>query len=268
LSKQDNGVSIFTRLGLTLRQADVYIAIVKLGQPTAKQIAQTLQIARAEVYRVIPELQRLGLIKKIVNTPTSFEATPLSEALSLLLERDVEKRKAIRNEAEQFLLNFRNLNGEKPNQENSQYYLTLGLKKVERDYLRELSEIRVSKDCVLWWRVILSVVDRDFNLLKKALEKGVKIRYVTHIPKGTQMPQIIRKLTETGSFEVKSASAIPKAGIDIFDKKIVHIITSSSSPKTIEVLQSNNPGVLALAQDYFELKWQSATTPTSTKNHQ
>jgi sugar-specific transcriptional regulator TrmB len=261
LSNQDNGVNILTRLGLTNRQADIYIAIVRLGQPTAKQIAQTLQIARAEVYRATAELQRRSLIKKIVATPTAFEAILLSDALSLLLERDVEKHMAMQKEAKQFLRNFKNLNREKQIHENSQYYLTTRLKTVERDYLRDLSEFKVSKDCILWWNVILSVVNRDFKFLNKALEKGVRIRYIANVPNDTKMPQIIRKLTKAGSFEVKFVSAIPKAGIDIFDKKIVHIITVATYSKIVEVLRSNNPGLLALAQDYFELKWQSATAP-------
>jgi sugar-specific transcriptional regulator TrmB len=262
LSPQDNGVNIFTQLGLTNRQAEVYIAIVKLEQPTARSIAQTLQIARAEVYRATAELQKLGLIKKIVTTPTAFRATPLSEGLSILLQRNAEKHKEIRNEAKQFLRNFKNHNREKPSQENARYYLTSGSKPVERQYLRDLSEIQTSKDCVLEWRGIIALVNRDFEYVKEALEKGVKIRYITYIPEGTKMPQIIQILTKTGSFEVKSASTIPKAGLDIFDKKLVHIITlPNSNPKEVEVLRSNNPAVAELVHEYFELKWQSATIP-------
>jgi sugar-specific transcriptional regulator TrmB len=268
LSPQDNGVNVFTQLGLANRHAEVYIAIVKLGQPTARSIAQTLQIARAEVYRAIPELQKLGLIRKIVATPATFRATPLSEGLSILLQRNAEKHKKTQRKAEQFLQNFKNHNREELSQENS-YWLTVGSKPVDREYLRDLSEIQTSKDCILKWRVILAVVNRDFEYIKKALEKGVKIRYITHIPEDMKMPQIIQTLMKTGSFEVKSASTIPKADLDIFDKKLVHIITvPSSNPKEIEVLRLNNPAVVELAQDYFELKWQSATTLASTKKHQ
>jgi sugar-specific transcriptional regulator TrmB len=266
LSNQDSRVNVFTHLGLTIRQAEVYLAIVELGQPTVRSIAQTLQIARAEVYRVIPELQKLGLIKENVTTPFSFRATPLSEGLSILLELDTEKHKLIRSEAKQFLLNFKNHYREKPSQENS-YYLTLGPKPVERNYLRDLVKLQKSKDCILDWNVIIYVIARDFGYIEEALEKGVKIRYITHIPEGTKIPQNIQNLTKTGSFEVKSASTIPKAGLDIFDKEFVHIITIASA-KQIEVLRSNNPAMAELAQDYFELKWQSATAPCWYKKKQ
>ncbi len=262
MNNQDIGVNIFTQLGLTIRQAEVYLAIVKLGQPTAKSIAQTLQIARAEVYRATPELQRLGLIKKIITKPFSFQATPLSEGLSILVELNAEKHKEIRNEAKQFLRNFKNHYLEKPNQENA-YYLTLGLKPVGRQYLRDLSKVQKTKDCILEWRTVLALINRDFGYIKEALERGVKMRYITNIPKGTKAPQIIQNLMKTGSFEVKSASTTQKASIDIFDKKLVHFVTlPNCNPKEIKVLRSDCFAMATLIQDYFELKWQSATTPS------
>lgn len=267
MSYEDNGVNILTQLGLTIRQAEVYLAIVELEQPTARTIAQTLRIARSEAYRAATELQKLGLIKKIITAPTAFKAIPLSEGLTILLERKTEEDQAIRNEAKKFLRNFDHV--EKPSQEDSKYYLTVGFKTVERDYLRDLSEAQKSKDCVLDWRGILNLVNRHFEYVKEALERGVEIRYVTHIPEGTKMPQIIQTLTETGLFEVKSVSTIPKANIDIFDKKTVHLMMlPNDNLKQIEVLRSQNPKLAELAQDYFELKWQTATTPNWHKNQQ
>ncbi len=254
-------------MGLTNRQAEVYLATVELGQPTAASIAQHLQIARAEVYRAIPELRRLGLIIKIVATPTVFTATPLSEGIAILLERDNEKFKAIRNETQKFLRNIK-IQREKTEQKNSQHTIAVGFKPVTRQYLRDLSQTQTSKDCILEWRLILAIVNRDFALLKEILKKGVKIRFITDTPEGAKIPRIIQTLMKMGSFEVKSASAVPKAGLDMFDKKIVHIITVSSSDRQeIEVLRSDNPAVVDLLQDYFELKWQTATTLASTETH-
>lgn len=264
MNNKDNGVNIFTQLGLTNRQAEVYLTTFDLGQPTANSIAQTLQIARSEVYRATSQLQKLGLIKKIIKNPVAFTATPLSEGLSILLERNAEKHKENRAKAEQFLRNYSHKR-EKPSQENAQYYLTSGSRPVKREYLRDLSEAQTSKDCIIPWRGVLFVLDRDFHCVKEALERSLKIRYITNVPEDKKIPQFIQTLMETGSFEVKSASAIPNVAIDIFDKKIVHIITVLTYSKTIEVLRSNNLGLLALAQDYFELKWQSATTLDSTK---
>lgn len=262
MSYQNKGVNILTQLGLTTRQAETYLAIIELEQPTVRAIAQTLQIARAEAYRITTELQKRGLIKKIITTPTAFRAAPLSEGFSILIERNAEKDKEIRNEAKQFLRNYKNNNTKKPSQENAQYCLTSGFKPADRNYSKELSETQTSKDCILEWRGFLSVVDSHFEGVKGAIQRGVKFRYITYVPEDTKIPQIIQTLTETGSFEVKSALTIPKAHIDIFDKKIGHImIKPNDDLKRVEVLRLQNPALAELMQDYFELKWQSATTP-------
>ncbi|MEM2081941.1 MAG: helix-turn-helix domain-containing protein [Candidatus Bathyarchaeia archaeon] len=263
-------VSVLTQLGLTVRQAEVYLAIVMLGQPTAKQIAQALQTHRAEVYRAIPELQMLGLIQKIVSPTATFRAVPLDEAISLLLQLNTQKQREIQAKAEQFVKGIKNYNQDKQTLEIARYCLTIGLKPVVRQYLKDLQTAQKHKDCIIKWEIIQLIINRDFEYLSEALDRGVKMRFITVIPEGEAMPQAIQSLAEKGSFEVKSAPAIPKANIDIFDAKITHFITASGSNlQEIEVLRSDNPALVDLLQDYFEMKWQAATTPCwSKKSHQ
>ena len=258
--KKDNGIDILTQLGLTIRQAEVYLAIVELGQPTAKSIAQTLQIARAEVYRASTELQKLGLIKTVIATPTSFRATPLSDGLAILLQQNAETHEENCKKAKQFLLNFKNK--EKPKQEDAKYHLTSGAKCELREYSKNMMHLQTNLDGVFVWKSILVVIARTIEDYKKALKRGVKMRYIANIPEDEKMPQIIQTLKESGSFELKSALKAPNTGVTIFDKKVVHIITvPRGNHSKIEVLRSTNPTLLELAQDYFELKWKSATTP-------
>ena len=86
MSQKVGDLSIFTQLGMTIRQAEVYMAINELEQAKVVTIAKTVETDRAEIYRVIPKLQEIGLIKKIVTTPVSYKAVPLSEGLSILLQ--------------------------------------------------------------------------------------------------------------------------------------------------------------------------------------
>lgn len=265
MSHQDKGVNVLTQLGLTTRQAEIYLAIVRLGPATVKVIAQTLQIARAEVYRSTAELQKLGLITKNIATPSSFRAVPPSEALSILLQQNAEKHENLRVKAEQIFRNYKNYNIEKTIQENTRYYITSGAKAEHREFAKDLAEIQTSMDCVLNWKDVIFVINKYFKELKEVLKRGVKIRYVTNIPEGTKLPQNIQTLKKTGSFVVKTSSTIPKAGIDIVDKKLVRIISFPDPARSeVEVLRLNNLEIVDLAQEHFELKWNSATTPDST----
>jgi hypothetical protein len=69
-----------------------------------------------------------------------------------------------------------------------------------------------------------------------------------------------------GNFEIKNTGTKLQASIAIHDKKSFAIVTSSNSnPMEMEALWSNNPAVAKLAQEYFELKWQSTTTLGNTR---
>jgi sugar-specific transcriptional regulator TrmB len=255
------GLGIFRGLGMTTQQAKVYLTLSKLGQATVTTIATAAQMDRAEVYRVIPKLQKRGLVKKIITSPISFKAVPLSEGLKISLLENAEKHDELCRQAEQLLRNF-NYNREESSQEYAQYELTSGLKAEEREFLGELKELQNSKDGIFDWKFVLFGVNRYFQENKAALERGVKIRNITHIPKGERMPENILTLMKAGSFEIKSTPTIPKASIDILDKKRVHIIIfPNSNIEEIEVLRSNNPATVELVQDYFDMKWQAATIP-------
>lgn len=258
MSQKVDNLNIFTQLGMTTRQAEVYMAISELEQAKVMTIAKTAQTDRAEIYRVIPKLQKLGLIKKIVTTPVSYKAVPLSEGLSILLQRNAEKHRKIQAKAKQFLENFDNK--EKADREDFQYSLTSGLKNIDREFVRHLKETKTSRDGILGWNDILYLVNTYFTDHRKALERGVKIRYITHKPKGAKIPQAIQTLKKTGTFEIRNTKTKLKAGVAIHDKKSFVVVTSSNSkPNEMEALLSNNPAVSKLAQDYFELKWQSTT---------
>jgi sugar-specific transcriptional regulator TrmB len=247
---------------MTTQQAKVYLSLSKLEQATVKTIATDAQMARAEVYRVIPELQKRGLIKKIITTPISFKAVPLSEGLSILLEQETEKHKEKLAKAEQFLQNFKNHNREKPSQEDASYSLTSGFKAENREFSKDFTELQTSSDGIFYWKAILFVMNLNFESYRKALTRGVKFRYIANIPEDEEMPQLIQTLKKTGSFELKSTSIPPRIGIDIHDKKNVHIITATKDDSNeIEVLRSRSLAIVALLQDYFDMKWQAATTP-------
>ena len=258
MSLKDVDIRIFIDLGVTIRQAEVYLAVVELGQPTVKAIAQNLKIARAEVYRATAELQKLGLIKKNITAPISYRATPLPDGLSILLQQNIERHEETRAKAEQFFREYRS-NTEKPSQEDANYYLTSGVRAEEREFSKNLASTHTSMDCLLEWRVVVHVTNKHFEEFNKTLERGVKIRYVTNVPEGAKIPESIQTLTKTGNFQVKSASTVHKAGLDIVDKKLVRIITfPHSNLKEIEVLRLNHLEIVDLAQEHFDLKWKAA----------
>ena len=257
MSNKDNEVKILTELGLTKLNAYIYISITQLEKSTVKEIAQNLKIARAEVYRGTTQLQETGLIKKIIATPIAFKAVPLQEGLTILLQQNAEKYEESYRKTQNFLTNF----APKPQIpcQDVQYSLTSGGKNTARELSKDLLELKVRSDAIIPWRTVLRLINIHFEAYKEALKKGVKIRYISDIPKNEKIPPRLQALMKTGSFLFRRSSIISNGGFDILDRRHVHVITKKLG--NIEVFMSNNPTILEVAQKYFELKWRSATEP-------
>jgi sugar-specific transcriptional regulator TrmB len=48
-------------------------------------------VRREDVYRLLPKLEKRGLIEKLLGTPTKIRATPIKEAIAILIKREEEK---------------------------------------------------------------------------------------------------------------------------------------------------------------------------------
>jgi len=76
--------SELAHFGLTKTQAKIYITLIALGVASASEIAALSKIRREEVYRIIPELEKRGLITRKLKTPRKFAATKPETAIEIL----------------------------------------------------------------------------------------------------------------------------------------------------------------------------------------
>jgi sugar-specific transcriptional regulator TrmB len=91
LSGLDEHVETLVKLGLTSLQARIYLTVLTLQKANVGKISNTAEIARPDVYRVLPTLEKLGLVRKVLASPIMFEPTPLKDACTLLLQRKKEE---------------------------------------------------------------------------------------------------------------------------------------------------------------------------------
>lgn len=72
-----------TKIGLSAKQADVYVALQKLGEATAYKIAEECEVKKPTVYVILEELRRLGLVLKVPHAKKQlFSPRDLDEHLS------------------------------------------------------------------------------------------------------------------------------------------------------------------------------------------
>src|SRR5690554_3980552 len=96
-------VEVLMSLGLTGRQARVYLSLLKIGNGKAKTIADISLVNRQEIYRILDDLQQMGLIRKNITTPTTFTATPLSDIAKVLLTQKTVELSSVRQKTKQLI---------------------------------------------------------------------------------------------------------------------------------------------------------------------
>lgn len=57
---------VLVDLGLTPKQAKVYLALVRFGPLRVAGVSRNSQVARPDVYQTLDKLQQMGLVEKII----------------------------------------------------------------------------------------------------------------------------------------------------------------------------------------------------------
>jgi sugar-specific transcriptional regulator TrmB len=93
------GEKTLRELGLSLLQARVYLALLKLGTHSSiKATSACSKVARQDVYRTIAELRELGLVEMVIANLTLFRAIPLQETVAILMEKKNQRTQVLMEE--------------------------------------------------------------------------------------------------------------------------------------------------------------------------
>lgn len=261
------GVQTLIDLGLTSRQARVYLALAKFGVSTAKKLSEVSGVTREDVYKVLHSLVELGFVEKTITQPANFGAVPLKTVTSTLLKRRSVKTKILQEKSEELIKNFKKSETKKTLWDTQNQFILLPMR--ESVIQKRVSLLKTSKnsiDAITTWKRFCAVyVDKTITKqLEKALKRGVKVRVVTELPqKEEQHPEIMHIFDQFPTFELRHMPKSPTAIISLHDQEEVLItISQKTGVKEAAVLWSNNPNLLALINDYFEVTWITSIKAT------
>lgn len=108
---------LLERLGLSQKEARVYLALLELGKDTVQNIGKKAKVARPTTYVILEKLLDLGLVSVAdENKKTLFVAESPKELEKLLKqqEQDFEYRRQELNDQLDQLLAIYNASGSKP----------------------------------------------------------------------------------------------------------------------------------------------------------
>ena len=259
--KSEERIWVLTKLGFTLDQARIYLAIVQEGPATVKKIAEVSKITRPDIYRIIPTLQKKGIVEKLIAKPAIFRAIPMAHVLPTWLKRKTAEINKLKMKTEEMISDFQNTLVKSVQETNAEFSVTFGKEAIIQGIKEKLLKTH-SKLCVVTSHDRFSARILEFEKsYREILKKGVKISIATdrHVPHDKAL-KTIQNLMKDSNFEVKYFDGVPSTIVTIFDNKEASV-TLSETAKDVQAsaVWSNNPCFVALVQSYFENKWNQAS---------
>jgi sugar-specific transcriptional regulator TrmB len=268
LVPQEDAVQILNRLGLTCNQAKVYLALVRSGVSTAKTISKNSNVAREDIYRIIPTLQELGLVEKIIDTTSMYTAIPMQEAFKILMKSRKQATSELEAKTKEIMQNF-NSNGIRTTPEEEMHEFILFPK--ERAIIKRkkmIDNAQKSIDFIILWERLTHLKVSYATNLTNALKKRVEIRIIVGNPESEKsLLSLIQNWREKyPCFRARWIPSNPDACLMLVDnQKVLFAKSTTTNFEESTFLWSINRSLLSVVKDYFEMMW---LTSFETKNEE
>jgi len=204
-------------------------------------------------------LQTLGLVEKIIDSPTKYTALPMNEAITILLNRQLNEISEIKVKTRELFHNRKKNYAKIASFQDNPQFVLIPSKEVLINRLRKAIEntqtsIDVATSCKRFKLACYSLSD----VLEKAWLRAVKGRVVVENTEESSS-EIVKASWKSPHAEIRYISTIPKTVMVLYDKKEVFIyVEPKADLKDSPALWSNNPSLLAMAEDCFETVWKTA----------
>lgn len=240
------------QIGLSEKEAQVYLACLELGQATVQKISQKAKINRATAYFILDLLRKRGLVSSVEKGKTSlFAAEPPEQLINVLKKQEIEiqqKEKHFRSILPD-LRSIYNLIEEKP---IVRYYEGIeGLRTMQEDFLKtndkEIEAI-FSKDDVD--RVF---ENENIDHVKRRMSKGIKSRVIFTSSKGDIFQKDADKYMRS-SLHIDQRKYPILCDITFYDHKIA--IANLRGKLSGVIIESKD--VITTMRSIFNLAWEGA----------
>ena len=257
----DKDVEMIQSLGLTAGQAKVYLALVGLGAANIHSISRSSDVSRQETYKIVSKLQNMGIVDRILTSPTTFKAIGIKQATSILLQQMKNKITEAQKNTEELLNKFEKT--EIPTfQKDSQFVLISNRERILATSNSLFQKAQTEIKAVGPWYVYTQNIFKNLEKIKEALKRGAKSKIVISEPENQKVLEEIQLFSEKNpkvSLKyIQSTSPLTFLMIDNEEIMISIIGKPTSDERKDTILWSNNPVLLQLAQSYFEMIWAQA----------
>ncbi len=268
----DTEIKKLQNLGLTEAQSKIYLALVSIGKGTVLSISRIVNIDRSNVYRIILQLQDIGLLVRLVDSPNQYQAVPAEQAVQILMNlKRVEYNRAqrIAKELSRKKISVSLL----PSPSENEFFIeNVGREKHVKRIVDALENAQETIDSILnidsFVRGMLDLSEYQLSCIKR----GVKQRVITSkIPDSSGLQRVLKSFLAEKNFELRVTSESLTYVAIIIDNKTLSLFLIQDSAvgmKKNKILSAHHPGIINVFQSYFNKIWdqsQRYQTPCTLK---
>lgn len=245
-------------LGLTVMQTKVILALSKFEYAAVVDIAKAAGTHRQEIYPVLKELQKIGLVERRIGIPNMYNTIPIDQTLKILLERKANWMSELQKKTTKLIEN-----------RNSELKSRIGAKQEEYDFTLITGIERFGRALADWTNkaqtvdTVLILDPFSYQIRERLLppdfrfRDNARVRIVTCAhPKDVDLSGL-----EKIKLELRFSPFDMPVDIAIYNGNRAHLAIFSNRDvmhTEVAALTSNHPSYVKMLQNYFDVLWNSA----------
>jgi sugar-specific transcriptional regulator TrmB len=247
---------VLTHLGLSRSQAKIYATMSKCGTLNAATIWKTTKVARQDLYRILNELQEIGLVEKILVTPSQYRAIPMAEAVSMLYQKKKSQITQLQTEVVDFIESqCQNKQEIYPDQYNCAM-----IPQKEHLYIRSEQTFKCTQRTICLSSTFKRLLESlPTKMISEACDRGIQVRIIVNTEEKNWFEKLEQPYFRKPNFKIRCIHHLPPSAFIIFDEKECYISTITDAGFLgARCLWSNYPSIIILLQSYFDMQWDIA----------
>jgi sugar-specific transcriptional regulator TrmB len=261
---QEDLIARLEKFGFTTNQAKTYLNIVESGKTKVGRIAAKTHLCRQDIYKLLPKLEKMGLITISIDKPCMIEAVPIEKALDNLVSKEREKVNLRFSYLENNLIEIINSIQKQPvNKEDTRFSLLNADEAIKNK--EHLTFRKIKKEFLLVTSIErIEMKSRHFrDLLQATAGNKIKTRLIIFAKDDSEtLKRSIEKIApSTGQFIAKSIKKVPCTNYQIIDNKEIWIGTQQKTENGSQcMLWTNDQNMIHIYRDNFKRIWNQART--------
>jgi sugar-specific transcriptional regulator TrmB len=213
---------VLRSLGLTEKEAGVYIFLAKHGVQRSGEIGKRIKTDRSEVYRILKSLQSKGLVEATLEAPTRFTAVPFEIILDSFIKAKRDEAASVETAKKELLSYFERFGKLGPEPVPEKFVVIEGSHKI---YPKILQMIKETKNQLSAVATVPGLLRADqFGIFDAAfthpLKSKIQFRFLTDLSEQNlnAVKTLLKRAPKTG-FNFKGRN--PELGLQLAPRMVI-----------------------------------------------